>query len=297
MLEKIKRRLPGGEFYKALLFSFKHLLSFKYNFADFEVLISYFLGSDFFSPKYYPKYYHFLEQKYSQGDYFNFKSIKLPKVFEKNNQIIFVSQFLDIILSHSSDYGRYIGGEGPYLYKKVQIKSGDIVVDAGANIGMFSALASHLGAIVYAFEPVKDTREKYLEQTARLNNNINIIPLALIDKNGIAEIQIVRERLSNSSSMVLSRENSTKEIINTITLDDWVKQNNIPRVDFIKADIEGAERLMLQGAKNVLKTYAPKLAICIYHLPDDKEVLTSLILEANPNYKIEYAWQKLYASI
>jgi len=45
----------------------------------------------------------------------------------------------------------------------------------------------------------------------------------------------------------------------------------------------------------LLKTYAPKLAICTYHLPDDKEVLTKLILQANPDYKIEYAWKKLYA--
>jgi len=45
----------------------------------------------------------------------------------------------------------------------------------------------------------------------------------------------------------------------------------------------------------LLKTYAPKLAICTYHLLDDKEVLTNLILKANPNYKIEYAWKKLYA--
>jgi uncharacterized protein Usg len=47
----------------------------------------------------------------------------------------------------------------------------------------------------------------------------------------------------------------------------------------------------------LLKTYAPKLAICTYHLPDDKEVLTKLILQANPNYKIEYRWKKLYAFV
>jgi len=47
----------------------------------------------------------------------------------------------------------------------------------------------------------------------------------------------------------------------------------------------------------LLKTYAPKLAICTYHLPDDKEVLTKLILQANPDYKIKYAWKKLYAWI
>jgi FkbM family methyltransferase len=167
------------------------------------------------------------------------------------------------------------------------------VIDAGANMGLFSALASHLGGIVYAFEPVKEIREKYLEKTAQLNPNINIVPLALSNKNGQV---LIKGGLGNSSIIAdIQKNGDYNEIVETITLDDWVKQNNIPKVDFIKADIEGAERLMLEGAQWVLKTYAPKLAICTYHLLDDKEVLTKLILQANPNYKIEYAWKKLYA--
>ena len=186
--------------------------------------------------------------------------------------------------------------EGPYLYKDIQIKKGDVVIDAGANFGLFSALASSLGAIVYAFEPVKITREKYLEKTAKLNGNINIISLAL--SNTIGNI-LIKGGSSVSASIVENLNKKQGDLINetvsTITIDDWVKQNNISKIDFIKADIEGAERLMLEGAQWVLKNYAPKLAICTYHLPDDKEVLTDLILKANPNYKIIHKWKKLYA--
>ncbi|MDR2600473.1 MAG: FkbM family methyltransferase, partial [Oscillospiraceae bacterium] len=85
--------------------------------------------------------------------------------------------------------------------------------------------------------------------------------------------------------------------VQTIDLDSFVNENNLPRIDFIKADIEGAERYMLMGAKQVLKDFAPKLSLCKYHLPDDSKVLKELILDANPNYVIEERWKKMYAYV
>jgi FkbM family methyltransferase len=64
------------------------------------------------------------------------------------------------------------------------------------------------------------------------------------------------------NSIVIDRNTNAYEKIKIITIDKFVEENNLERVDFIKADIEGAERDMLRGATNVLKTFAPKLAIC-----------------------------------
>jgi hypothetical protein len=58
-----------------------------------------------------------------------------------------------------------------------------------------------------------------------------------------------------------------------VTIDDVVRGLNIPRVDFIKTDIEGAERYALKGAAHVLSTYAPRLGVSSYHYPDDPAVL------------------------
>lgn len=81
------------------------------------------------------------------------------------------------------------------------------------------------------------------------------------------------------------------------TVDAFVSTHNLPRVDFIKADIEGYERHMLEGAQETLKRFAPKLALCTYHLPDDPEVLASLIKQANPAYHIVQKRKKLYAAV
>ena len=76
-------------------------------------------------------------------------------------------------------------------------------------------------------------------------------------------------------------------------LDYFVKQNNLPRVNFIK----GSELDMLAGAQETLKNFAPKLAICTYHLKDEPEVLEALIKKANPAYNVAQKEMKLYASV
>jgi hypothetical protein len=85
-------------------------------------------------------------------------------------------------------------------------------------------------------------------------------------------------------------------LIKIITLDEWVYKENI-KVNFIKADIEGYERKMLQGAVNIIKTQQPVLSLCTYHMPDDPEVMKDIILSANPYYKIIQRRMKMFAYV
>jgi len=205
-----------------------------------------------------------------------------------------------------------IGGEGVYIHER-DIQPGDVVIDAGAFIGDFSAYAAFKGATVYAFEPSKKTF-KWLEKTAELNPSIHPVPMGL--SNECKTVRLFRYKHYNGMDTTDFKRvieyifftpgslrypiktispffNSDK--IKVITLDKFVSDNDIYRIDFIKVDIEGNERYMLMGATNVLKTMAPELSICTYHLPDDPEVIREVIMKANPNYKIVQKKKKLHA--
>jgi FkbM family methyltransferase len=188
---------------------------------------------------------------------------------------------------------------GPYCYIDgdfdVTIKKGDIVIDAGAWIGEFSAYAVTKGAIAYAFEPVKETFG-LLCQTADLNQG-NIYPVQKGLGKTEKEIMIsICSENSGANSIAINRSDKSEKITIT-TLDKFVEEHKLTHVDFIKADIEGAERDMLLGATNVLRSFAPKLALCTYHLPDDPEILEKIILNANPKYKVIHLKQKLMAVV
>lgn len=72
-------------------------------------------------------------------------------------------------------------------------------------------------------------------------------------------------------------------IIQTAVLDEMVYDQ---KPTYIKMDIEGAEQEALKGCRKIIQTYKPKLAICIYHKPDDLFEIPAMIKEMNPQYKL-----------
>lgn len=144
------------------------------------------------------------------------------------------------------------------LFKKI-VKPGMIVVDIGANIGYYTLMAAKLigsNGKVYAFEPEPSNYE-LLIKNIKINNYTNIISIqkAVSNKNGKARLFINKSNLGNSS---LIENNVPQKIgfteVETITLDnffDSVVKNN--KIDFIKMDTQGAEKLVIEGAEKILK--------------------------------------------
>ncbi|MCS7175976.1 FkbM family methyltransferase [Pseudothermotoga sp.] len=169
--------------------------------------------------------------------------------------------------------------EGRYDNEQSKINRGDVVFDLGAHVGIFTCLAGLIvgdEGKVYAFEPLKEYAE-ILKKNVELNrlNNVTIVQKAVGDQ----------ERSASMKGISVTEEEGE---IPLITLDRFVQENSIDRIDFLKMDVEGYERKVLLGGMNSLKKFKPKMGICIYHLPDDPAVIRELVLKINPNYRVEY---------
>lgn len=128
--------------------------------------------------------------------------LPVPKGYEKS---IFAEEFTDVVLHHivglsNIDCFRLFQAEGSYENPAyVIVKKGDIVLDCGANMGLYSAVASKEGGVVYAFEPLKFIIEKYLHITAEENLNIYIVNRTLSDQKGEAKFIYRRDRFRTLS--------------------------------------------------------------------------------------------------
>lgn len=257
---------------------------------------------------------YFLREGENGEKYFDICGAKLPDIRNDSAYMdIFWCIFSDTFFvpfffndNHSADVIRLLDifmTEGPYGYKDkkknfdVTVNSGDIVIDAGAWIGDFSAYAANKGARVFAFEP--DTKTfRYLERTAALNRpqEINVSRYALADS--CTEMELFQGCDTGNRHLKCSnKQEIASETISTITLDEFVRLQNLDHIDFIKADIEGAERRLLAGAHETIRKFSPKIVLCTYHSVDDPEILEKIILEINPAYKIIQLQNKLFACV
>jgi hypothetical protein len=66
-----------------------------------------------------------------------------------------------------------------------------------------------------------------------------------------------------------------------------MEELKLPRVDFIKMDIEGAETRALTGAQQTLEKYHPRLSISVYHAADHPEAVPRIVRQAWAGYQVE----------
>jgi FkbM family methyltransferase len=154
-----------------------------------------------------------------------------------------------------------------------RLNAGDVVVDAGTYVGVFTIYASKLiGATgrVFAFEPDPGTLEK-LKINLRLNNVTNVV---VIDKGLWSQNTTLffRKGLELGSSFVIDQNVNRDEVVEVpvTTIDTVLKDEPVHGRLFIKMNIEGSEVEALKGAVNTTTKYKPFVVVRTNHIVNGK---------------------------
>ncbi len=137
-----------------------------------------------------------------------------------------------------------------------------VVFDVGANFGIYSlaALASRPDAIVHAFEPTPEIAQR-LRETASLNglDNLTVHQFAVSNYCGEAVLHRLRGELGTNEGMnYVSADNTAEEgapgeSVQTVSIDEFCRQNSVRQIDLLKLDVQGHEFPVLQGAESLIR--------------------------------------------
>lgn len=184
------------------------------------------------------------------------------RLLSQANYVINFTPNAKIILSNRENYATLAYTCGLYDFEEMKflidyLRPGDIFGDFGANVGVYTALAGSLKAIVLAAEPVPDTFTR-LQENFRLNSvKGQAIRCGLSDFRGKLGFT---STLGGMNRVATSVDTETTEV-NVLTVDELVAETNLqPKV--VKIDVEGFELPLLRGSTRLL----PNLAAIIIEL-------------------------------
>jgi FkbM family methyltransferase len=176
-----------------------------------------------------------------------------------------------------------------YFPEWLKFSRGDIVVDAGAHIGIFSVLVD--ADIVYAIEPSTDNFRMLSEQIKLNNKKIIPVNIALFDKNG--KIKLFSGNHSARSSLVRD-EGGSKEIVKTKMMKSFFDENKIKKCKLMKIDVEGSEYKILYATPKQTLQKIENILMEVHKVPGESPQELKKFLEKN-NFNVELCVDFLYA--
>lgn len=149
------------------------------------------------------------------------------------------------------------------------VSENDVVLDVGCWAGPLTLYAAHLAKEVHAIDPDPVIFEQLLHNVRlnpRLSAKIKCYKAAISNKTGKQPL-FARSNYGFSSSSILSRvrDQISNEMVFTYALHDFLTQNEIKEVDFIKMDIEGGEFLALPTLEKTLKSLNYPTLLISFH--------------------------------
>lgn len=183
--------------------------------------------------------------------------------------------------SSASPSDRRTAPEPQYFLDGFTVRPGDVAIDAGAYDGETARqfLAAGAGS-VYSFE--LDAENFAVCQKAAAQDGFVVENFGLSNRKETARYT----RMAISSANRRSEDGDCEARFTSI--DDYVREHALPRVDFIKMDIEGAELEALQGAEQTIARWKPRMALSAYHKPEDYWTLLHYVRSIRPDYEFAF---------
>lgn len=159
------------------------------------------------------------------------------------------------------------------------VRTGDVVLDVGANIGMFTRHALARGASkVVAIEPnpelVECLRRNFAAEIAA--GSVVVYPKGLWHQDAELTLTSADELASTANSVAINR-GAPGVVVPLTTMDRMIGELGLDRVSFLKMDIEGAEAKALEGGRQTIRRYRPRMAIAMEHFLTDHTVIPALL--------------------
>ncbi|MDD5584632.1 MAG: FkbM family methyltransferase [Candidatus Omnitrophica bacterium] len=207
---------------------------------------------------------------YEYADFINKSTISDITIKDDDVYFNFLSNGLQITMvsvSHDMtsvpftflNFGSYESEEEKFLFNSV--KNDDVVLDIGANIGWYTLnwLKKGKSITVFSFEPIPEIYNKLVKNLILNEQQIkNAFNFGLSNVNGEFDFFLDAEWCGASSMANLRESKSTTNVRYAVKkLDDVFPSLGIDRLDFIKCDVEGAEKLVFEGGIETIKKYTP----------------------------------------
>jgi FkbM family methyltransferase len=169
---------------------------------------------------------------------------------------------------------------------KQNVRPGMVVLDVGANIGYFTFLSARAvgwSGAVHAFEPTSYAYERMRRNLALnpdLPQNMTLNKLGLLARP-VTRVESLEARFSGTIP-----SHSELEQVQFTTIDEYVDQNALTRLDFVKIDVDGYDAQVVQGALRTLRRWKPTLLVelnhaCLRKVGDDVGSYIDTLLELN----------------
>lgn len=176
-----------------------------------------------------------------------------------------------------------------YEYAGCRIRSGDVVIDAGACEGFFTRFALSRGAKVIVVEPWS----KMVTALARTfapeieAGNVHLVRALLSGESKESKLQFVPEWPYGACQAGDAPSASASiEAVREKTVDEIIAESPWKRCDFLKMDIEGAETAAIEAATESLRRWRPAISLATYHYKSDYLAIRAQIRSLGLGYRV-----------